>query len=70
MTLKKQTLRKDTTVFMNDELPTKEELITLSESWSEKEENLFRKMLKQGGKFSVGGRKFFVIPQEDNRSLV
>ena len=64
MTLKKQTLRKDTTVFMNDELPTKEELITLSESWSEKEENLFRKMLKQGGKFSIQGNKFRVVKEE------
>ena len=64
MSLKKQTLRKDTTVYLNEELASKETLITLSESWSEKEEMLFRKMLKQGGKFSIQGNKFKVVKEE------
>ena len=29
-----------------------------SEKWSEKEETFFRKMLKQGGTFSIQGKKF------------
>ena len=60
MTLKKQTLRKDSVVFMNEVLAEKDELIALSETWSEREEMLFRKMLKQGGKFSIQGNKFRV----------
>ena len=64
MALKPQTLRKDTLVYLNEELATKEELITLSEGWSEREEGLFRKMLKQGGKFSIQGNKFKVVKEE------
>jgi len=64
MTLKKQTLRKDTTVFLNEIVAGKDELIALSQTWNEREENLFRKMLKQGGKFSIQGNKFKVVKDE------
>ena len=43
---------------MNGKLAAKEELITLSESWSEKREVFFRKMLQQGGTFAFDGIKF------------
>ena len=58
MALTKQSLRKGVHVLMNGKLATKEELITLSEGWSEKREVFFRKMLQQGGKFSFDGIKF------------
>jgi len=58
MALSKQSLRKGVHVMMNGKLATKEELITLSESWSEKREIFFRKMLQQGGRFSFDGIKF------------
>lgn len=58
MTLKKQTLRKSSTVYINDRLAEKDELIALSETWSEREETLFRKMLKQGGKFKIQENQF------------
>jgi hypothetical protein len=58
MALSKQSLRKGVHVLMNGKLATKEELITLSESWSEKREVFFRKMLQQGGEFSFDGIKF------------
>lgn len=64
MTLKKQTLRKDSVVYLNEVLAEKDELIALSETWSEKEEMLFRKMLKQGGKFSIQGNKFLITRAE------
>ena len=64
MSLKPQTLRKNTTVYLNEELADKQELITLSDTWSEKEEMLFRKMLKQGGKFSIQGNKFRIEKKE------
>ena len=58
MALTKQSLRKGVHVMMNGKLATKEELITLSEDWSEKREVFFRKMLQQGGKFSFDGIQF------------
>jgi len=58
MALSKQSLRKGVHVMMNGKLATKEKLITLSESWSEKREVFFRKMLQQGGRFSFDGIKF------------
>ena len=39
-------------------------LIELSESWSEREEKLFRKMLQQGGKFKLQGNSFRIVKQE------
>ena len=36
----------------------------LSESWSEREEKLFRKMLQQGGKFKLQGNLFRIVKQE------
>jgi len=58
MALTKQSLRKGVHVMMNGKLATKEELITLSKSWSEKREVFFRKMLQQGGTFAFDGIKF------------
>jgi len=58
MALTKQSLRKGVHVLMNGNLATKEELITLSEDWSEKREVFFRKMLQQGGKFKFDGIEF------------
>jgi hypothetical protein len=40
--------------------PSKEELIEISESWTANQEIFFRKMLQQGGQFSVQGRKYTV----------
>ena len=45
MTLKKQTLRKTSIVYINDRLAEKDELIELSETWNEREEILFRKIV-------------------------
>ena len=64
MALKPQSLRKNTHVWVNKELVgrdiEKEDLIKLSESWDEKQENFFRKMLRQGGRFNIGDNKFEV----------
>jgi hypothetical protein len=58
MALTKQSLRKGVHVMMDGKLATKEELITLSEDWSEKREVFFRKMLQQGGHFKFDGIEF------------
>lgn len=64
MALKPQSIRKDTAVYLNEELVEKSMIIELSESWSEKEEKLFRKMLQQGGKFKLQGNSFRIVKQE------
>tara|TARA_R110001592_G_scaffold165443_2_gene399855 strand:- start:272 stop:484 length:213 start_codon:yes stop_codon:yes gene_type:complete len=65
--LSKQSIRGTTKVFMNKELITdKEILIKESESWTESQLNFFKKMIRQGGNFSIGGRKYFIIPNNNN----
>jgi hypothetical protein len=70
MTLKKQTIRGLENIQLNGEPTTKEELITLSESWSENEEIIVRKILKQGGKCKVGSDIITVKRQDPIYSLV
>jgi hypothetical protein len=71
MALKKQTIRGLEEITLNDKPTTKEELITLSESWSENEELVVRKMLQQGGKCKIGKNVITVSrPDKDDYSLV
>ena len=67
MALKKQSIRQGVYVLINGKLATKEELITLSESWTEKKEVFFRKMLQQGGIFTMDGKKFLVKIRENEK---
>jgi len=67
MALKKQSIRKGMNILANEDIISKEELIIISESWDEKQERFFRKMLKQGGTFKINGVKFSVILEEDNK---
>ena len=47
---------------------SKDDIISLSEEWTEVQENFFRKMLKQGGHFKLKGRKFIVeLAEADNK---
>lgn len=62
--MKPQAIRKGVSIYLNGELVEKEEVIELSEHWSEYQEDFFKKMLKQGGKFSIGKDKFVIIPNE------
>ena len=48
MTLKKQSIRKNMRILANGKIISKEELIKLSESWTESQEYVFKKFLKQG----------------------
>ena len=68
--LSKQSIRGKTQIFMNKKLITdKEVIIKESESWTEPQVNFFKKMIKQGGNFAIGGRKYFIIPNDNNSSL-
>ena len=68
--LSKQSIRGKTKIFMNKKLITdKEVIIKESKSWTEPQVNFFKKMIKQGGNFAIGGRKYFIIPNDNNGSL-
>ena len=64
MALSKQALRQGVHVMVNEKLATKEELIEMSQDWSEKREVFFRKMLQQGGKFKFDGVNFEIKLRE------
>ena len=64
MALTKQSLRQGVHVMVNEQLATKEELIEMSQDWSEKREVFFRKMLQQRGKFKFDGMNFEVKLRE------
>ena len=70
MTLKKQSIRSNMTVYADTKLISKDELIKVSETWSEAQENLFRKCLKQGVfRFKVKGITYKIVLDEE-RSLI
>ena len=64
--LKKQSIRKNHKIFLNKNKHTSEKdvIISLSKSWTEKEEILFRKLLRQGGSVSIKGTHFRVVVAE------
>ena len=70
MALKKQTIRGLENIKLNGEPATKEELITLSESWSENEELTVRKILQQGGKCKISSDIITVKREDPLYSLV
>ena len=70
MTLKKQSIRGLENIKLNGEPTTKEELIALSEHWSENEEITVRKILKQGGKCKIGNDIISVKRPDEIYSLV
>ena len=67
MALKKQSIRKGMHIVANGDVISKEELILISQDWSETQENFFRKMLKQGGHFKLKGIKFEIELERDSR---
>ena len=67
MALKKQSIRRGMNILVNDNLISKEELILISESWDDKQESFFRKMLKQGGKFKINGVHYNISLDQHDR---
>jgi len=64
MALSKQSIRKNMYILMDGNEISKEELIKLSESWNDNQENFFRKMTRQGGKFKIQGKIFLIEVKE------
>jgi len=62
--LSKQSIRKEHSIYLNGELLEKEEMLEISEEFSEVEEQCFRKMLQQGGKIRIQGNLYEIIKSE------
>ena len=66
MALNKQAIRATQKIYLNGNAKPspKLEIITLSEDWTEKEEETFRKLLKQGGSIRLQGNHFKIVKEE------
>jgi len=69
--LKKQSIRSNQTIFINKNLRSanKDEILALSEFWTDREEGLFRKLLKQGGSVKIQGTHFRVVVEQKQHRL-
>lgn len=56
--LNKQSIRKNVTIYLNGKVASKDEIIELSKEFTEVEEQRFRKMIKQGGRFKVKNNRY------------
>ena len=63
--LSKQSIRKEHTILLDRIEMSKDEVIEISKDFTENEEQRFRKMLKQGGKFTIQGKEFEVKRAEN-----
>jgi hypothetical protein len=63
--ISKQSIRTGVSIFSAGEKLDKDTIIFKSENWSDKEVLFFKKMLKQGGRFSIKGEKFYItVPEQ------
>jgi len=60
----KQAIRKGVIIECNGKILTKDDIIAMGEKWTETQENFFRKMLRQGGNFTLLGNKFRISVPE------
>ena len=67
MALKKQSIRKGMNILVNGNTISKDELLLISESWGDKQEYFFRKMLKQGGSFKLNGTKYEISLERNSK---
>ena len=63
--LSKQSIRKEHTIFINRKELTKDEIIEISQEFTDIEEQHFRKMLKQGGIISIQGNEYEIKRTEN-----
>lgn len=64
MALSPQSIRKNTTITFDGVVVSKERVLEESKSWDEKQEILFKKMIKQGGKCRINGVVIDTNPPE------
>jgi hypothetical protein len=64
MALKPQSIRKSVTIFLNGREVEKQEVLELSKEWNEKQENLFKRLLKNEGEMTIKGIIIKTVLQE------
>jgi len=64
MALKGQSIRNGVTILINGKIADKKEVLELSTTWTNNQENLFKKALKQGGEITINKVHFKIIAQE------
>jgi hypothetical protein len=64
MALKSQSIRKSVTIFLNGREVEKQEVLELSKEWNEKQENLFKRLLKNDGEMTIKGTIIKTVLQE------
>ena len=64
MSLKPQSIRKGVKITLNGKEVEKQEVIELSNTWTEKQINFFKKLLQQGGATKINGNSFIIISQD------
>ena len=66
--LTKQAIRSNLKILVNGKSVTKDELLTISEEWNDNQEIFFRKMLQQGGEFTLKGIDYREIAPDPIRN--
>jgi len=63
--ISKQSIRRGVSISSQELILDKDSIINKAEKWSDKEVLFFKKMLKQGGRFSIKGEKFYItVPEQ------
>ena len=65
MGLSPQSIRSNVLIQLNGEYVKKETIISLSESWNDKQISYFRKMVQQGGNVKINGDLFEITINEN-----
>jgi len=65
MGLTPQSIRSNVFIQLNGEYVKKETIISLSESWNDKQISYFRKMVQQGGNVRINGNLFEITINEN-----
>ena len=65
MGLSPQSIRSNVFIQLNGEYVKKETIISLSESWNDKQISYFRKMVQQGGNVRINGNLFEITINEN-----
>ena len=64
MSLKPQSIRKGVKITLNGKEVEKQEVIELSNTWTEKQINFFKKLLQHGGATKINGNSIIIISQD------
>jgi hypothetical protein len=66
MAITPQSIRKGIIIKFDGKKVDKQTILTVSESWNENHQNLFKKLLKQGGSFYINNILVSITPVDKN----